>query len=286
MRGRCAIGVIDVGSNTTRLLVASVERDGSSSPSTRQKVRLSLGEEIERHGAVSDVHIAAAAKAVRKLAASRAGAGASTRSTCSSPLPAGRARTPTSSSLRSRGRPASGTRAHDRGGGHARLPRARSRRPTSRCRTASPSATSAARPPRSPSARPAAIPDWIESVDLGSVRLTARAADMPSSARGRGCVRARRARRRSKPRSPSAAAPAPRAGSSAPRLGEAELAEALRHRRDDFAARGRPALRRRSRARRDPPGRRRSCSPRCSGGSASRSTCATAASARAPCSPR
>ena len=35
----------------------------------QEKVRLSLGEEIERYGVVSDVHIAAAAKAVRKLAA-------------------------------------------------------------------------------------------------------------------------------------------------------------------------------------------------------------------------
>ncbi len=34
----------------------------------KEKVRLSLGEEIERFGAVSDVHVAAAAKAVRKLA--------------------------------------------------------------------------------------------------------------------------------------------------------------------------------------------------------------------------
>jgi exopolyphosphatase/guanosine-5'-triphosphate,3'-diphosphate pyrophosphatase len=61
------VGVLDVGSNTTRLLVARVER-GVLVALDKEKVRLSLGEEIERFGAVSDVHIAAAAKAVRKLA--------------------------------------------------------------------------------------------------------------------------------------------------------------------------------------------------------------------------
>jgi exopolyphosphatase / guanosine-5'-triphosphate,3'-diphosphate pyrophosphatase len=62
------LGVLDVGSNTTRLLVASVER-GQVVRLGQEKVRLSLGEEIERYGVVSDVHIAAAAKAVRKLSA-------------------------------------------------------------------------------------------------------------------------------------------------------------------------------------------------------------------------
>jgi len=61
------VGVIDVGSNTTRLLVASAERGGLDALET-QKVRLSLGEEIERHGAVSAVHVAASAKAVRGMA--------------------------------------------------------------------------------------------------------------------------------------------------------------------------------------------------------------------------
>jgi exopolyphosphatase/guanosine-5'-triphosphate,3'-diphosphate pyrophosphatase len=63
------IGVLDVGSNTTRLLVASVEH-GEVVPLRKEKVRLSLGEEIERYGVVSDVHVVAAAKAVRKLSAS------------------------------------------------------------------------------------------------------------------------------------------------------------------------------------------------------------------------
>jgi len=61
------VGVIDVGSNTTRLLVASAG-SGGVVPIDKAKVRLSLGEEIERFGAVSDVHVAAAAKAVRNMA--------------------------------------------------------------------------------------------------------------------------------------------------------------------------------------------------------------------------
>lgn len=60
------VGVLDVGSNTTRLLVAAVEQ-GTVRPVDKAKVRLSLGEEIERYGSVSDVHVAAAAKAVRKF---------------------------------------------------------------------------------------------------------------------------------------------------------------------------------------------------------------------------
>jgi exopolyphosphatase/guanosine-5'-triphosphate,3'-diphosphate pyrophosphatase len=60
------IGVIDAGSNTIRLLVADVE--GSDVvPLEKERVRLSLGEEIERRGAVSTTSIAAAAKAVRKF---------------------------------------------------------------------------------------------------------------------------------------------------------------------------------------------------------------------------
>jgi exopolyphosphatase/guanosine-5'-triphosphate,3'-diphosphate pyrophosphatase len=61
------VGVIDVGSNTTRLLVAGVG-SGAVVPLDKAKVRLSLGGEIERFGRVSHVHVAAAAKAVRKMA--------------------------------------------------------------------------------------------------------------------------------------------------------------------------------------------------------------------------
>jgi exopolyphosphatase/guanosine-5'-triphosphate,3'-diphosphate pyrophosphatase len=60
------MGALDVGSNTIRLLVARVEH-GEIIPVDGDKVRLPLGEEIERFGAVSSLHVAAAAKAVRKL---------------------------------------------------------------------------------------------------------------------------------------------------------------------------------------------------------------------------
>jgi exopolyphosphatase/guanosine-5'-triphosphate,3'-diphosphate pyrophosphatase len=62
------IGVIDVGSNTIRLLVAHLE-GGDVLPVTKARVRLSLGEEIERTGAVSDTSILAAERAVAKLCA-------------------------------------------------------------------------------------------------------------------------------------------------------------------------------------------------------------------------
>jgi exopolyphosphatase/pppGpp-phosphohydrolase len=60
------IGVVDVGSNTIRLLVAQVE-GGVVVPVAKERVRLSLGEEIERAGGVSDTSIATAAKAVRRF---------------------------------------------------------------------------------------------------------------------------------------------------------------------------------------------------------------------------
>ncbi|MES1248541.1 MAG: hypothetical protein ABUS54_12805 [Actinomycetota bacterium] len=60
------VGVLDVGSNTIRLLVADV-RGGAVVPVDKGRVRLSLGEEIELHGSLSATSIRAAAKAVKKL---------------------------------------------------------------------------------------------------------------------------------------------------------------------------------------------------------------------------
>jgi exopolyphosphatase/guanosine-5'-triphosphate,3'-diphosphate pyrophosphatase len=60
------VGVLDIGSNTIRLLVARVE-SSSIVPLDGGRVRLPLGEEIEREGRLSDTSIAAASKAVRKL---------------------------------------------------------------------------------------------------------------------------------------------------------------------------------------------------------------------------
>jgi exopolyphosphatase / guanosine-5'-triphosphate,3'-diphosphate pyrophosphatase len=60
------IGVVDVGSNTIRLLVARLE-GGEVLPVTKARVRLSLGTEIERTGEVSDTSILAAERAVAKM---------------------------------------------------------------------------------------------------------------------------------------------------------------------------------------------------------------------------
>ncbi len=61
-----SVGVLDVGSNTIRLLVARVD-DGVIVPLAGERVRLALGGEIERTGRLSRTSIATAAKAVRKL---------------------------------------------------------------------------------------------------------------------------------------------------------------------------------------------------------------------------
>ena len=60
--------VIDVGSNTARLLVASTTEEGLA-PIRTGRVRLDLGHEIEECGRISDAKVAAAANAVRTLAA-------------------------------------------------------------------------------------------------------------------------------------------------------------------------------------------------------------------------
>jgi exopolyphosphatase / guanosine-5'-triphosphate,3'-diphosphate pyrophosphatase len=61
-----ASAVIDVGSNTVRLLVADQSPQGLVRLCTR-KARLRLGEEIERDGRISELKLAAVLKAVRKL---------------------------------------------------------------------------------------------------------------------------------------------------------------------------------------------------------------------------
>jgi exopolyphosphatase / guanosine-5'-triphosphate,3'-diphosphate pyrophosphatase len=174
------VGVIDVGSNTTRLLVASA-RPGGLDPLETGKLRLSLGEEIERHGAVSAVHAAAAAKAVRDMAAT-----ARRRRVASLDV-----------FLTAPGRQAANS---------AELVAALSRAAGVQARvlTKEEEGTLAYRGAvlTSSVSLPARIavcdiggasteiavgspgrdPDWIESVDLGSVRLTARAADMQAEA--------------------------------------------------------------------------------------------------------
>jgi exopolyphosphatase / guanosine-5'-triphosphate,3'-diphosphate pyrophosphatase len=174
------IGVIDVGSNTTRLLVASAGPDGLV-PLEKEKARLSLGEEIERFGAVSDVHVAAAAKTVRDMA------GTAKRKRIAS----------LDVFLTAPGRQA---------GNAAELVAALSRAAGVQARVLSKEeeATLAYRGAVLTAERelpvriavcdvggasteiavgsPGGDPDWIESVDLGSVRLTTRAGDMQREA--------------------------------------------------------------------------------------------------------
>ena len=174
------IGVIDVGSNTTRLLVASAEPEGLD-PLETQKVRLSLGEEIERHGAVSAVHVAAAAKAVRGMAAAaRRKRVASLEVFLTAP---GRQAANSDKLVAALSRAAGvqarvlteeeeGTLAY-RGAiltADVTLP---SR--IAVCDIGGASTEIAI-------GHPGRDPEWVESVDLGSVRLTARAADMRSEA--------------------------------------------------------------------------------------------------------
>ncbi|MGH2977340.1 MAG: hypothetical protein ACRDKC_03060 [Gaiellaceae bacterium] len=174
------IGVIDVGSNTTRLLVADAGADGLV-PLDKAKVRLSLGEEIERFGAVSDVHVAAVAQAVREMA----GAARSKRVTSLDVF------------LTAPGRQASNApelvTALSRAAGTQARVLTKEQEGTLAYRGAVLTATT-----QLPSriavcdiggasteiavGSPAAEPEWIESVDLGSVRLATRAGDMPAEA--------------------------------------------------------------------------------------------------------
>jgi exopolyphosphatase / guanosine-5'-triphosphate,3'-diphosphate pyrophosphatase len=174
-------GVIDVGSNTTRLLVAAVDSDGLV-PLGKEKVRLSLGEEIERFGAISDVHLAAATKAVREMArAARRKRVASLDVFLTAPgRQAGNSAELVAALSRATGVQArvlskeeEGTLAY-RGAiltADTELP-AR----IAVCDIGGASTEIAV-------GSPAEEPDWIESVDLGSVRLTARAGDLLEEAR-------------------------------------------------------------------------------------------------------
>ena len=174
------IGVIDVGSNTTRLLVANAEPEGLD-PLESQKVRLALGEEIERHGAVSAVHVAAAAKAVRNMASvARRKRVASLDVFLTAPGRQAANSTELVAALsRAAGVAARVLTKEEEGALAYRgavltadfdLP---SR--IAVCDIGGASTEVAV-------GNPGSDPEWIESVDLGSVRLTARAADMGSEA--------------------------------------------------------------------------------------------------------
>jgi exopolyphosphatase/guanosine-5'-triphosphate,3'-diphosphate pyrophosphatase len=174
------VGVIDVGSNTTRLLVASAGPKGLD-PVETQKLRLSLGEEIERHGVVSDVHVAAAAKAVAEMArAARRERVDSLDVFLTAPgRQAGNAAELVAALTRAAGVQArvltkdqEGTLAY-RGAvltAGIALPER-----IAVCDIGGASTEIAV-------GSPSSDPDWIESVDLGSVRLTTRTVDMASEA--------------------------------------------------------------------------------------------------------
>lgn len=176
------IGVIDVGSNTTRLLVASTGPEGLV-PLETQKLRLALGAEIERQDAVSAVHVAAAAKAVREMA------GIARRKRVAS----------LDVFLTAPGRQAANAdelvAALSRAAGVQARVLTKEQEGTLAYRGA---VLTADTPLPSRIAvcdiggasteiavgSPAGEPEWIESVDLGSVRLTARAGDMRAEAAG------------------------------------------------------------------------------------------------------
>jgi exopolyphosphatase / guanosine-5'-triphosphate,3'-diphosphate pyrophosphatase len=174
------IAVIDVGSNTTRLLVAGAGAEGLV-PLDTEKVRLSLGEEIERFGAVSAVHLAAAAKAVRAMASTarrrRVGSldvfltAPGRQATNAGELVAALSRA-AGVQARVLTKEEEGTLAYR---GAIRTAALALPGRIAVCDVGGASTEIAV-------GDPSGLPDWIESVDLGSVRLTTRAGDMHSEA--------------------------------------------------------------------------------------------------------
>lgn len=174
------VGVIDVGSNTTRLLVAGVEKGGLV-PLDKAKVRLSLGEEIERFGRVSDVHVAAAAKAVAKMAETARRERVETldvfltapgrQAANSAELVAALSRA-AGVHARVLSKEAEGTLAYRGAVLTADVPLPER---IAVCDIGGASSEIAV-------GAPGSDPDWIESVDLGSVRLTTRGGDLRDGA--------------------------------------------------------------------------------------------------------
>ena len=267
------IGVVDVGSNTIRLLLAQAE-GRELVPLGKERVRLALGAEIERTGRVSDVSIAAAAKAVGKLCSlARRGGAESLDVFLTAP---GRQSENADQLLEALTRAAShsvrvlsteeeGRLAYAGAVATADVPLPGA---IAVCDVGGASTEIAVGDPGSE-------PRWVESVDLGSVRLTERI-DGDGDAR----VEATKAFAGVLPPSVDAALAVGGSARAARRLvgswlGEPELAEAMRlvATTPGTAVWLWPA---------NLPG---SFSwPRCSSGSGYRCTCATAASARAQCS--
>lgn len=217
------IGIVDVGSNTIRLLLARAEGDVIE-PLEKERVRLALGAEIERTGVVSDVSIAAAAKAVGKLCARARRGGAESLDVF----------------LTAPGRQSANAEelveALTRAASHA--VRILSTEEEGRLAYAGAVATAGVALPRAIAVcdvggasteiavgDPAGDPSWVRSIDLGSVRLTERGGD-PKAEASKAFAGL----------DPPAVECALAVGGSAraarrlvgPRLGSSELAEALR----------------------------------------------------------
>jgi exopolyphosphatase / guanosine-5'-triphosphate,3'-diphosphate pyrophosphatase len=220
------IGVVDVGSNTIRLLLAQVEGERLV-PLEKERVRLALGAEIERTGQVSDVSIAAAAKAVRKLCGLARNGGAESldvfltapgRQSANSDDLVDALTRAASHSVRILSTEEEGRLAYAGAVATADvvLPRA-----IAVCDVGGASTEVAV-------GNPTANPRWVKSVDLGSVRLTERIAGIEAA-------RAEALQAFAAVAPPAVEAALAVGGSAraarrlvGPWLGEAELAEALR----------------------------------------------------------
>jgi exopolyphosphatase / guanosine-5'-triphosphate,3'-diphosphate pyrophosphatase len=220
------IGVIDIGSNTCRLLVARIENH-EIVPLEKGRVRLALGEEIERTGGVSETSIAAAAKAARKLCAIARRCGVETldvfltapgRQSANADELIAALRRAAKHSVRVLTTEEEGRLAYAGAIATADVPL---RGTIAVCDVGGASTEIAVGDPN-------ADPDWVQSIDLGSVRLTVRV-DGTEAARAE-------ASSAFAPVDPPAVQAVLAVGGSAraarrlvgPWLGEAELAEALR----------------------------------------------------------
>ena len=246
---RMLCGCIDIGTNTTRVLVAEA-RDGGLSEVLQRRAFTRLGRGLAPGGEIPARADRRDRRRRRRAArAGRAGWRA-TRSAPSPPRRSARAANRDEFCRRdARARRRRGLRARRRGGGAAGLPRRHADARAAARRAAWRSSTSAAARPRSPSARVAGGVEWSASfrVRLGlprrrlpGRRTRRRAAELRRGAR----ARRRRARRASTPRAGR------RRGGGRRQRGLAAAARRRRARPREPAARAARALQRPGRGRR------------------------------------
>ena len=276
------IGVIDVVRTRRGCSWRALRPDGLV-PLDTEKLRLSLGEEIERHGVRLGRPCRGGGEGGPRHGEHGAGQGVASLDVFLT-APGRQARNAAELvAVLSR---AAGVQARvltEGRGGHARLPR---RVPHGRNlrSVASRSLRHRRRVDRDRRRQPGrrARLDRVGRPRIGPAHHSRRRPAMPRpKARSRSP-----ARPRSKPRSPSAAAPARRAGSSARARRRPSWPRRCEHRRDDLTTRGRAGA---SASTAPAPRSSRpasSCSPKFSGSLESRCTSAAAGSARVPSSPR